>query len=73
MAGLIDKESELKRLEKELNSKQAELARCEGKLTNRNFVDKAPEAIVEKERTRAAELTTALRNLEDQRKKIQAI
>ena len=73
MAGLIDKESELKRLEKELNSKQAELARCEGKLTNRNFVDKAPETIVEKERTRAAELTTALRNLEDQRKKIQAI
>jgi valyl-tRNA synthetase len=49
MAGLIDKEAELKRLGKEIGRLSGD-KRTEGKLANPAFVDKAPAAVVEKER-----------------------
>ncbi|MGB5607010.1 MAG: valine--tRNA ligase [Gammaproteobacteria bacterium] len=73
LAGLIDKEAESIRLAKELERKAGELDRCEKKLANTSFVDKAPAAVVEKEQTRAAELKSAIRNLEEQQHKIQAL
>ncbi len=73
LAGLIDKESEIQRLIKELEKKANELDRCEKKLLNPGFVDKAPAAVVEKERARAAELSSAINNLEGQKEKIQAL
>jgi len=73
LAGLIDKEAESTRLAKELERKAGELDRCEKKLANASFVDKAPAAVVEKEQTRAADLKSAIRNLEEQQQKIQAL
>ena len=73
LAGLIDKESEILRLAKELEKKTSELDRCEKKLLNSGFVDKAPAAVVEKEHARAAELRSTINNLEGQKEKIQAL
>jgi valyl-tRNA synthetase len=70
MAGLIDKDAELKRLDKEINRLTDEIARIEQKLANPSFVDKAPAAVVEKERSRLAEQSTAIGNLQTQREKI---
>lgn len=55
MAGLIDKDAELARLNKEIQRLQGEVARVGGKLSNAAFVDKAPPAVIEKERAKLAE------------------
>ncbi|MBN8430893.1 valine--tRNA ligase [Microbulbifer salipaludis] len=59
MAGLIDVEAESARVQKELDKLDKNLAQVAGKLKNPNFVDKAPEAVVNKERERLAELESA--------------
>jgi valyl-tRNA synthetase len=73
LAGLIDKEAELKRLEKEIGKARGEVERTEKKLQNPNFVDKAPAAVVDKERTKLDEARGALANLEAQAEKIRAL
>ncbi|MBK1703195.1 valine--tRNA ligase [Halochromatium glycolicum] len=73
MAGLIDKDAELKRLDKEIGKLRADIERIENKLANPSFVDKAPEAVVEKERGRLADQTEALANLSAQRERIAAL
>ncbi len=73
MAGLIDKQAELARLDKELGRLRKELERGEAKLTNANFVERAPADVVEKERARVAEMRSSLGNLESQRGKIAAL
>ncbi len=73
LAGLIDKEAELKRLEKEIGKIKVDLERTEKKLQNPNFVDKAPAAVVQKERDKLEEGHTALTNLEAQAAKIRAL
>lgn len=50
MAGLIDKQTELTRLNKEMEKIDLEIKRITGKLSNASFVDKAPEAVVAKEK-----------------------
>ncbi|WP_273009721.1 class I tRNA ligase family protein, partial [Spongiibacter tropicus] len=49
MAGLIDKDAELGRLDKELAKLEKDIQRLADKLGNPGFVDKAPAAVVEKE------------------------
>jgi valyl-tRNA synthetase len=73
MAGLIDKDAELKRLDKEITKLRADIERIESKLANPSFVDKAPEAVVQKERGRLADQTEALANLSAQRERIAAL
>ncbi len=73
MAGLIDKEAELSRLHKEVNKLQGNITRIEGKLNNPKFVDKAPEAVVQKERDKLADEIAALDKLQQQLQKIQAL
>ena len=73
LAGLIDKDAEVLRLGKDLERRKTELERCGVKLSNASFVDKAPAAVVEKERSRAAELRNAISSLEIQLEKIQAL
>ncbi len=70
MAGLIDKDAELKRLDKEIAKLQADIERIENKLTNPSFVDKAPAQVVQKERDRLAEQSASLANLSAQRTRI---
>jgi len=73
MAGLIDKEAELARLDKEIGRLQADLERTRKKLSNPSFVDKAPPAVVQKERDKLAELVGAMARLGEQAKKIRAL
>ncbi|WP_237067413.1 valine--tRNA ligase [Microbulbifer guangxiensis] len=70
MAGLIDVAAESARLQKEIDKLGKELSRVEGKLKNPKFVDKAPEAVVEKERGKLAELQSAQDRLQQQLEEI---
>jgi valyl-tRNA synthetase len=70
MAGLIDKEAELNRLGKEIDRLENEIKRVDGKLNNKNFVDKAPEAVVEKERNKLRDIQGSLQQLKAQKEKI---
>ena len=71
MAGLIDKDAELARLAKEIDKLEKDVARLEGKLSNRGFVDKAPAAVVDKERGKLASQQQALLKLQQQRDELQ--
>ena len=73
LAGLIDKDAEMARLEKEIGKISVNLEKSEAKMSNASFVDKAPEAVVLKERQRIEEMHTALKQLNEQLVKIQAI
>jgi valyl-tRNA synthetase len=56
LRGLVDLDRESARLGSELAGARQDLARVRGKLDNREFVNKAPAAVVEREREKAAEL-----------------
>jgi len=73
LAGLIDKDAELARLNKEIEKITKTLNAVENKLNNKQFVDRAPDSVVSKENARAAEYKTALDNLTSQREKISNI
>ncbi len=55
LAGLINIDEEIVRLEKELAKWSGEVKRVKGKLSNAKFVDNAPETVVEAERAKEAE------------------
>ncbi|PLA73937.1 valine--tRNA ligase [Hydrogenovibrio sp. SC-1] len=73
MAGLIDKDAELKRLTKEINRLEGDIKRFSGKLSNENFVAKAPEAVIAKEKQKLEDSEKALTNLKEQYEKISQI
>jgi valyl-tRNA synthetase len=73
MAGLIDKDAELKRLDKELERLNKEISRVEGKLNNEKFTAKAPAEVVEKEREKLREAQGSLERLSSQRADIEAM
>lgn len=52
LAGLINIEEEIKRLEKELAKWNGEVKRVQGKLANERFVANAPENVVAEERAK---------------------
>jgi len=70
MAGLIDKEAEITRLNKEVTKLQKELERVQGKLSNEKFVSKAPEEVVAKEKGRMTDIEAALERLNQQQESI---
>jgi len=70
LAGLIDKEAELARLDKELKRLDAEVQRLSSKLDNQGFLAKAPEAVVDKEREKLNDASSAREQLLAQRDKI---
>ena len=63
MAGLIDLDAERTRLDKEIARIRGEIRKCEGKLGNTNFVDHAPAAVVDQERSRLADWNAHLEAL----------
>ncbi|MGO2497088.1 MAG: valine--tRNA ligase [Vibrio litoralis] len=73
MAGLIDKDAELARLDKESVRIQGEIKRIEGKLNNQGFVAKAPEAVVTAERAKLEGYQETLVKLEEQKATIAAL
>jgi valyl-tRNA synthetase len=70
MTGLIDKAAETIRLGKELEKIQKEAKNIKGKLNNESFVEKAPPAIVAKERDRLDELEATSAKLVQQKENI---
>jgi valyl-tRNA synthetase len=56
LAGMIDLDAELERWHKEVAQLEKRIAASKVKLSNPNFVEKAPAAIVEKEREQLADL-----------------
>ncbi len=64
MGQLVDKEKELARISKELESARKFLASLEGKLSNEKFVSRAPEAVVNAEREKAQKHRELIARLE---------
>ena len=73
MAELIDKDAELGRLTREMDKLNSELKRVQGKLGNSSFVDKAPAAVVEKEREKMQSIEQALQKLQRQELRIRSM
>ncbi|OZB06618.1 MAG: valine--tRNA ligase [Idiomarina sp. 34-48-12] len=73
MAGLIDTAAELARLDKAIEKAQKEFDLFTRKLSNENFVSKAPADVIEKERAKQAEAEETLQQLQQQRAKIAAL
>jgi valyl-tRNA synthetase len=64
MAGLIDRDTEMARLEKEIEKLESDLARVQSKLENCGFVDKAPAEVVKREREKKTGLEQKLEKLQ---------
>jgi valyl-tRNA synthetase len=73
LAGLIDKDAERARLQKERDKLNKEKGRLEGKLNNESFTAKAPAAVVEKEKAKLDDVLTALEQLESQLARIESL
>ncbi|ART80858.1 valine--tRNA ligase [Oceanisphaera avium] len=73
MAGLIDKEAELARLQKELDKTHSEIKRLEGKLNNAGFVAKAPAAVVAIEQGKLEDYKAVLAKLVAQQEQIASL
>lgn len=73
MAGFINKETELARLNKEIEKMINEIKRIEGKLSNEAFVAKAPEAVIAKEREKMQAYQDGLEKLKVQYRVIEAL
>ena len=63
MADLVDIEKERTRLQKELANAEKQLQAQIGKLSNQNFVTRAPEAVVNAERDKQVKLEALIENL----------
>lgn len=66
----IDIEAETARLTKEMKRLEGEISKAESKLHNENFVQRAPVAVIEQERTRLANFSTLLTKVKEQLKKL---
>ena len=68
----IDPKAEQQRLDKEIAKMEAEIGKAQAKLSNASFVDRAPPAVVEQEKTRLKGFEETLVRLRDQRAQINA-
>ena len=73
LADLIDPEVEAEKLEKKLGKLNGDKQRISDKLENRNFIDRAPPEIVEKERRKLAEISAATGKLTEQLERIKKL
>lgn len=60
---LVDKKTEMTRLNKEIKKHQDQIMVYKGRLTNENFIQKAPKELIEKETLKLAELESASEKL----------
>ena len=66
LADLIDPQAEAEKLAKQLEKLNSERQRIGNKLENKNFIDRAPAEIVQKERDKLAEIHTNVTRLSEQ-------
>jgi valyl-tRNA synthetase len=64
LAGLIDKDAEIARLHKQLAEKRKHLQAAQAKLSNANFVERAPAEVVQQQRDLVADLRTQITSIE---------
>ncbi|UOQ93880.1 valine--tRNA ligase [Halobacillus shinanisalinarum] len=72
LAGLINIDDEIKRLEKERQKWDKEVERVQKKLSNEGFVSKAPEQVVEEERTKEQDYLDKRAKVEARMKELKA-
>ena len=72
LAELVDIQAELDRINKEIEKARNGLRIVEGKLNNEKFVSKAPEAVVNAEKEKAAKYAELIAKLEESAKAMQA-
>lgn len=73
VAGLIDIEAELARLQKEIDRITVDIKRLSGKLGNAKFVENAPTEIVEKEKVKLAASEQAVLKLKQQQQELKQL
>ncbi len=73
MAGFIDKDAEVARLNKAIEKLEKEQERVNNKLGNPGFTDKAPAAVIEKEKEKAAGFARDIVKLKEQIEKVKAL
>jgi valyl-tRNA synthetase len=67
LEGLIDKDAEIARLNKEVNKLEKLIQQSSGKLNNQGYIAKAPAEVVQKEREKLSEMEQSLSQLMQQR------
>ena len=72
LAELVDIQAELDRIQKEIEKAKNGLRIVEGKLNNEKFISKAPEAVVNAEKEKAAKYAELIAKLEESAKAMQA-
>ena len=70
LAGLIDVGAEKARLSKEMKRLEGEIAKCNGKLSNANFVKNAPAEVVAQENQRISDFEMTLSALNEQLRRL---
>jgi len=73
LEGIIDLDKEVERLEKEIATTEGLLKSVQGKLANTNFVDRAPEAVVAKERDKLDHYGESLKKLREHLETMKAL
>ncbi len=73
LAGMIDLEQERERLRGEIEEKETFLEGVEQKLNNPQFVNKAPDEVVEREREKKKDATAELERLQDNLADLEAV
>jgi valyl-tRNA synthetase len=73
LKGLIDVAAETARLNKELAALDKDFTRTNGKLNNKGFLAKAPEAVVAKEQEKLTEFTTKMKAIKERLAYLQTI
>ena len=73
MGQLVDVAKELERLDKELEKANKNLAMIEGKLSNENFVARAPEAVVNAEKEKAEKARNLITQLMQSREALEKL
>ncbi len=73
MAGLIDKDAEIARLDKEIGKLECDLTRLRSKLSTEAFIDKAPVDVVAREQEKLQTQQQALDTLQERVQRIREI
>ncbi len=73
LAGLVDKQAENARLEKEINKLESNLSSSNARLDNPDFTAKAPAEVVNNERSRVQRMCKSLHQLKEQLDKIRTM
>ncbi|MBA2591099.1 MAG: valine--tRNA ligase [Gammaproteobacteria bacterium] len=73
LAGLIERDKELRRLDAEIEKLVRDHARSRDKLANTDYLERAPPEVVAREHGRSAEIETAIQHLREQRRRVESL